>query len=546
MSFKKIYHSLALICGIILLAVILLLNFIYPLTLGKTNILYSDYGKFYHSQQLFIQGKDIYSPIYFVKNKLSTTTHPNNHPSTHSKILKLGGNLNPPFFTLISFPLAYLSYAHALLLWTLLSVMVGALGILLLQQKLDAQASSLGCALLVLIGLFSYYPSFLNLQFGQLSLLLLPLLVCGWRAARQKKTMSAAIYLALASSLKPFIGLFLFYFLMRKEWRGLCAFLLTLFGCGLIAALFFGFDSYVTYYHTCQQIKWAACNWNVSIYGFLLRLVGGNESNIALLLLPVPDLITILYPLLAGIFLVAVIQFLRPTFDIPANAKQKIDLDFSIIITAMLLLSPLGWLYYFPLLSIPLLILWQWAKTGIYPIVLSIVIMICIFFSNIPISLLDSHQIHTNNVLQVFIGSSLYFLVLVSLTSLLFWLRYDLARHTKTNSSTKNGKLNDNADKNSTAKNSDSQQWGFGQSAVKMSNRSVLNIHEDGELSGNEDKNSSAKSIRFERISPGLLLLMGIVVFLPSYQGMSKATIDWLRHSTQHSQQYSFVAHHQE
>ena len=70
MSFKKIYHSIALICGIILLAVILLLNFIYPLTMGKTNILYSDYGKFYHSQQLFIQGKDIYSPIYFVKNKL--------------------------------------------------------------------------------------------------------------------------------------------------------------------------------------------------------------------------------------------------------------------------------------------------------------------------------------------------------------------------------------------------------------------------------------------------------------------------------------------
>lgn len=116
MSFKKIYHSIALICGIILLAVILLLNFIYPLRMGKTNILYSDYGKFYHSQQLFIQGKDIYSPIYFVKNKLNTDTHLNNHQSKHSKILKLVGNLNPPFFTLISFPLTYLSYAHTLLI----------------------------------------------------------------------------------------------------------------------------------------------------------------------------------------------------------------------------------------------------------------------------------------------------------------------------------------------------------------------------------------------------------------------------------------------
>lgn len=486
MSFKKIYHSLALICGIILLAVILLLNFIYPLTLGKTNILYSDYGKFYHSQQLFIQGKDIYSPIYFIKNKLHTVAHPSNYQSKHAKVLKLGGNLNPPFFTLISFPLAYLSYAQALLLWTLLSMLAGTFGLLLLQQKLNGPAFSFAYALLLLIGLFSYYPSFVNLQFGQLSLLLLPLLVYGWRAARQEKIISAAICLALASSLKPFIGLFLFYFLMRKEWRGLFAFLLTLFSCALIAGLFLGFDSYVTYYHTCQQIKWAASNWNVSIYGFLLRLVGGNESNVALL--PIPGLITYLYPLLAGIFFVAIIQFLRPSLDIPA--QQKIDLDFSVIITAMLLLSPLGWLYYFPLLSIPFLILWQWSKTGIYPIALPIILMICIFFSNIPISLLDSDQIHTSNVLQVFWGSSLYFLVLMGLTSLLFWLRYHLA--------------------------------------------------------ANINKNPSAKNLHFERIPPGLLLLIGIVVFLPSYQGMSKATIDWILHSTHYSQQYSFVAHHQE
>jgi hypothetical protein len=527
MSFKKIYHSIFLLTGIILLGVILILNFVYPLTLGKTNILYSDFGKFYHSQQLFIQGKNIYSPIYFVKNKLGTSTSTSKVKLTQPKIFILSGNLNPPFFTLISFPLAYLSYPHALLVWTLLSILAGTLGILLLQQKVDGKTFSISCALLLLIALFSYFPSFVNLQFGQVSLLLLPLLVCGWRAARQEKTIHAAICLALASSLKPFIGLFLFYFLMRKEWRGLCAFLLTLFSCALIAALFLGFDSYAAYYHVCQQIKWAASSWNVSIYGFLLRLVGGVESNVALL--PVPGLITYLYPLLAGIFFLAIIQFLRPVLAIPV--RQKVDLDFSVIITAMLLLSPLGWLYYFPFLSIPILILWQWAKTGIYPIALPIVLMACIFFSNIPISLLSSEQIHTTNALHVFFGSSFYFLVLIGLTSLLFWLRYRLAG---------------NVHKNSSAKNSYSQQSDFCQGDVKMSNRSVFNIHEDCELSDNTDKNSSAKRIHFEKIPPGLLLLIGIVVFLPSYQAIGKGTVDWLLHSTDYSQQYSLVALHQE
>lgn len=509
MPFKKIYHSLFLLSGIILFAVILILNFIYPLTLGNTNILYSDFGKFYHSQQLFIQGKNIYTPIYFVKNNLPTSTPTSKTKPTYSKVFRLSGNLNPPFFTLISFPFAYLSYPHALLLWTLLSMLAGTLGILLLQQKLVKHTLSGPCALLLLIGLFSYFPSFVSLQFGQVSLLLLPFLVCGWHAARQKKTISAAIFLALASSLKPFIGLFLFYFLMRKEWRGLCAFLLTLFSCALIAALFLRLDSYVAYYHVGQQIKWAASSWNVSIYGFLLRLVGGIESNVALL--PVPGLITYLYPLLAGIFFLAIIQFLQPTFNIPA--QQKVDLDFSVIITAMLLLSPLGWLYYFPLLSIPILILWQWAKTGIYPIGLPIVLMACIFFSNIPISLFSSEQIHTANVLHVFYGSSLYFLVLIGLTSLLFWLRYRLAGDTH---------------KNFSAENCDSQQSDFCQGGVKMSSR------------------SNAKNIHFEKIPPGLLLLIGIVVFLPSYQGIGKSTVDWLLHSTHYSQQYSLVAHFQE
>lgn len=485
MLFKQSFHCLRLLCGIILLAIIIILNFVYPLTLGKTNILYSDFGKFYHSQQMFIQGKNIYTPIYFVKGKLNTSIAKPTK-STHSKVFKLGSNLNPPFFTLISFPLAYLSYPHALLLWTFLSLLAGALGILLLQQKLDQQTFSTSCAVLLLIALFSYFPSFITLQFGQVSLLLLPLLVLAWRAARDKKTIRAAIFLGIATSLKPFIGLFLFYFLMRKEWRGLCAFFATLLSCALIAALFLGLNSYADYFHACQQIKWAASSWNVSIYGFLLRLCGGVESNVAVL--PVPGLISYVYPFLAGIFFLAIIQFLRPAVVIPA--EKKVDLDFSVIILGMLLLSPLGWIYYFPLLSIPILILWQFSRKGIYPIALPIGLMACIFLSNIPIRLFDSDQITATNMLRVFFGSSLYFLVLLGLTSLIFWLRYRLTR--------------------------------------------------------NFELYSQQKSVHFERIAPSLLLLIGIVVFLPSYQGIGKATNDWILHSTHYSKQYLTLAHHQD
>jgi hypothetical protein len=481
MSFKAIYHSFLFFCGVILLVVLLILNFIYPLTLGKTNILYSDFGKFYHSQQLFIQGKNIYAPVYFVKNKQPTSIQSTQTKPVASKIAKLSGNLNPPFFTLVSFPLAYLSYPHALVVWTLISMIGGALGILLLQKKQDPKNFSVACALLLLIALFSYFPSFVSLQFGQVSLLLIPLLVYGGSAARDEKVICAAIFLGIATSLKPFIGLFLFYFLMRKEWRGLCVFLLTLLSCALIAAIFLGFESYVAYYHACQQITWAASSWNVSFYGFLLRLFGGIENNTALL--PIPGLITILYPTVAGLFFLAILKFLRPAPSIPTDRKQ--DLDFCIMIVGMLLLSPLGWLYYFPLLGIPILILWKFANKGIYPIALPLFLMTCLFLSNIPISLYNSDLIQGKNVVRIFFGSSLYFLVLIGLTNLLFWLRFS-------------GKIN---------------------------------------------KNSSTKRKPFEKTPSSLLLLVGIMVFLPAYQGIGKATHHWMLHSKQDSQQYALVAH---
>lgn len=488
MSFKKIYHFLLFVSGVILLAVLLILNFIYPLTLGKTNILYSDFGKFYHSQQLFIQGKNIYAPVYFVEDTRPTSTPIAQTKPVHTKAIKLGGNLNPPFFTLMSFPLAYLSYPNALMVWTLILIMGGSLGILLLQQKLDPKNFSVSCALLLLIALFSYFPSFVSLQFGQVSLLLIPLLVGGWRAERDGKAIRAAIFLGIGTSLKPFIGLFLFYFLMRQEWQGLFAWLATLFSCALMAALFLGFDSYVAYYHACQQINWAASSWNVSFYGFLLRLFGGIESNVALLRLP--GLTTYVYPAVAGLFFLAMLQFLRPARTI--KTEQKRDLDFCIIIVGMLLLSPLGWLYYFPFLFIPLLVLWQFANKGLYPIALPILLMTSLFLSNIPISLYSSNLIQTQNVLRVFFSSSLYFSVLIGLTSLLFWLRF---AH-----------------------------------------------HDDCELSGNTDKNPNTKRRHFVRIPPGLLLLIGIVVFLPSYQGIGKATHNWMLHSKHYSQSYSVVA----
>ena len=479
-SLKKISQCLLLLLGFAVLSTLFCLSYIYPLTLGKASILYSDYGKFYHSQRMLIQGKNIYTPIYFINNK--------KHPEPGHSILavqatqpkhaiRLAGNLNPPFFTLLSFPLAYLSYPHALLVWTFLSMLAGALSILLIQQKLDPRSiHSLPTCLLLLIGFYSFFPSFANLQFGQVSLLLLPLLVLAWRAAHDQKSIKSAVFLALATSLKPFIGLFFFYFLIRKEWRALSTFMLTILSCALIAAAFFGGYIYYPYYQACHQIAWAASSWNVSIYGFLLRLIGGPEANTPLL--PIHGLFIFAYPFLSALLLGILLWFLRP---LPSTDPQKkTDLDFSMTLVAMLLLSPLGWLYYFPFLSIPFLILWNFSKKGIYPIALPLLLATFLLLCNIPIPLIPTNEIKANNVVPVFLGASLYFSVLVGLIGLFFLLR---------------------------------------RTPVKK------------------------QTLDFESIPSSLLLLVCIVAFLPSLLGIAKSTNNWMRYTVNYSSEYTLISH---
>lgn len=146
----------------------------------------------------------------------------------------------------------------------------------------------------------------------------------------------------------------------------------------------------------------------------------------------------------------------------------------------MLLLSPLGWLYYFPFLSIPFLILWDFSKKGIYPLFLPLLLATFLLLCNIPISLVPTNEIKTNNVIPVFIGASLYFLVLVGLMGLFFLIRRPLTK-----------KL----------------------------------------------------SLDFERIPPSLLLLVCIVAFLPSLLGIAKSTNNWMRYTVNYSSEYTLLSH---
>lgn len=417
-------HSTATLGFILCLLIILIAGYISVTNAGGKGLLYSDYGKFYQSARFVLEGKDAYTPIYFSTKSELITKHP--------KISRLPGNLNPPFFSLLLLPLAFFSYKVSFYLWSALSILcgIGSL-IILLQKTIISEKNKWVTIIFSLLAFVTYYPTFANAHFGQLTLFLLPLTVGAWLAIREEKPELAAVLLGLAASIKLFFGLFGIYFLLRREWRALVWFSCTIFICFLLPLLIFGPQVYVSYFETLHYLRWTASSWNASILGTLLRLFGGNhEPNIALV--PIPGLTEKIYLFLSGLCLLCVSWFIVKKTSL--NKTVKRDFDFCMILIAMLLLSPLGWLYYFPLLIIPIIVLMQLAKEKYYPVAIPVFIGLVIIFSSLPLPLIASGWINATNVSQISLSSGYYTGSLLLSLITLFFLDKKLATYDRNNS----------------------------------------------------------------------------------------------------------------
>lgn len=403
-----------------LLAFFLLLlsiAYAYQINVGKSNFLYTDYGKFYQSERFALEGKNIYSKLFLVRKNIPQNL-------TLPRIKLATPLLNPPFFALLIAPLGYLSYASSLWLWSGLSILAGILSILLLQKALDIKEPTLNLTLSLLLALFVYFPTFATLQFGQATLLLLPFALGGWLAARTKAFYTAGFVLGIAASLKPFFVLFLLYFLLRREWRAFFCMCLAIVICALLAFIPFGMQTYINYYHVLQQIYWYASSWNASLLGFLLRLFGG-EANTPLL--AIPGLANKLFAWTSIILILSLVKFIWPRTIL--SQQQKCDLDFAITLVVMLLISPLAWLYYFPLLLIPIVVLLRFAEQ-LRSESLRLLTCASVVLSGIPHLLATSERITAHNVYSIFILSSCYVAALLILFGALFFTRARLLHNT--------------------------------------------------------------------------------------------------------------------
>jgi glycosyl transferase family 87 len=241
-------------------------------------------------------------------------------------------NLNPPFAALLFVPLAAVSISAALAIWAscIVACLAGAAAVIsrTLRQPFTVVASV--AAVL--------HPTLVAVAIGQMGIPLLLILTVAWAAHRRQVARLTGLAIGLAVALKIFVAVLLVSLCIRREWRALAWAVVAAGVAVAVGAMVVGLDAYRGWFLALGAPHDIAFPLNGSLLGLIHRSVA--DPGFA-------NVIWLGAAMALGVVVVALLWRVR---DDP-------DRSWGIALAAALLLSPLGWIYYFPILIPPLLAL---------------------------------------------------------------------------------------------------------------------------------------------------------------------------------------------
>jgi len=153
-----------------------------------------------------------------------------------------------------------------------------------------------------------------------------------WRLARRDRLPVSAAVLGVLVTMKPFLGMFGLFFLVRRQWRALGA----MAGASLIslvlAVALTGTDAFAAWLRAVARISWYDVRFNSSVLGFLARVWAPEPiawAAIALLIVAI-------------------------TLGVLKARAASLSREWLFVFIASLLAAPLGWRYYLCLAVGPL------------------------------------------------------------------------------------------------------------------------------------------------------------------------------------------------
>ena len=320
-----------------------------------------DYTCFYSGSKALFQGDNPYQTLF-------TTYFPT--------VKKVSLNVNPPIVLMLFSLLSKMGYSASLMIWSVLSFILGLIAVSLSFKLAFNHAFVKNHRLSLYLLYFAFYPTLINTAIGQLGTFIAFFIIIGYCFYIQKWDIAAAVMWGIIIAMKLFPGLLFFYALMQRRYKVAAILAATVLVMSMIPWLVYGSSIYANYFSMLSHLAWYGDNWNASINGFLFRILTTVHSSPAQLLL-----VKSLYVIC---FMGSLVWYLKKMYSEGATQSNN-HVTFSFTLVMMLLMSPFGWIYYFPLLILPLCLTWSEVTAAHADKKIIVAWIACLFFINFPV-----------------------------------------------------------------------------------------------------------------------------------------------------------------
>jgi hypothetical protein len=290
-------------------------------------------------------------------------------------VKKLSANLNPPVVLWLFMPFSWLNYQLAVSLWSFTSFILGIIGAGLAFHYAFSPVFLKKFRWVLYLVYLSFFPVLVNTAIAQLSSLLLFFLMYGYHLYVKKYDWGSGLCWGLIAAIKIFPALIFIYILVQKRYKVFFWTLGVVVLLWLIPVWLYGIKVYNQYFSMMARVLWYGDSWNASLHGFIFRiLVNVKDVQARFFLAEILFFIG---------FCSGLIWYLFQLLKFQKNGKML--QGFALTLCMMLILSPLGWFYYFSLLMLPLSMTWNAAmRETSDKLKHKIIWLIGMFFINFP------------------------------------------------------------------------------------------------------------------------------------------------------------------
>ena len=319
-----------------------------------------------------------FSSLYYAGQNLSQGINPYSNLFTKhlSQLKALPVNLNPPFAILIFSPLSHLSFINAITLWSIISFILGLIGAYISFNYAFSKSFIKKNWPYLYILYLSFFATIIDTTIAQLGALVLFLIMSGYHFYKKDRDYAAGLIWGIIIAIKLFPALLFIYALIKKRYKICACIIIVFFLSWLIPFLIYSNEIFIEYFTTLSKVHWYGASWNGGVYGLIFRLFVDGHYN-------ANDLLTAKIIFFIVFFITMIFYLYKLKIIEKENIEHK---SFCFTLVMMLILSPFGWLYYFPILILPLsLILLTIINNETKSLVTILLCFVCLDFINFPI-----------------------------------------------------------------------------------------------------------------------------------------------------------------